>query len=191
MIIRETELKHYGVLGMKWGHRKAYYGARAEHYKSLQNKHINKINTSKTRLGKEYHNLRAYSNEAKRHTASDLSRDSGIRNTVSNVMVWKGRGDRAARLGASANYHQRKQGYTLTKIGKRINEAREYNDKSLYNANNNVRKTKLLSGQRIVKSIDAAINTPLKTAIRHKNTTTGKRAVRNILITGAASYILK
>ncbi len=37
MLIRETELMHYGVLGMKWGHRKARLSVRRK--KNIKNYH--------------------------------------------------------------------------------------------------------------------------------------------------------
>lgn len=181
MIIREKDyLMHYGVLGMKWGKRKAkYYSDVADKHQAKANQHISKIGTSKTRIGKGYHNLKAYDQEARANTARAISKTKGVKQTASEVM---GRGDIDSRAKAAANYYDRKAGYAKTNLGRTIAKSNSYNQSQLVKDNAKIRNAKgaIRKGVAIV---DIYANSKYKTWSGRK-TTTGKQVVDGLFTMG-------
>lgn len=116
--VYSDEFMHYGVIGMRWGKRKSKYQDRAEY-------HRQKVGSSKTRLGKDYHNYRAYRNEYKTNVGDALSKNKG--KDLKQIDNLYGHGDYAARQKAASNYYNRKSEYSKTNLGKTINASRGYN----------------------------------------------------------------
>lgn len=174
--ISEDELYHYGVVGMKWGKRKdSYYTAKA-------NSHISKMKTSKTRLGKEYHNYQAYKNEAKANIKKSMVQ-KGMRNTIDNVY---GYGGNASLQKAASNYHDRKSTYTKTRLGTTMAKSNSYNAKTAAAANQRLHNSKGI--KRAQNYVDSIANRSVKTW-SGRTTTTGKQLVDNMLTLGIAGTI--
>lgn len=107
-------LYHHGVKGMKWGQRKA------ESYNAKADSHIQKIGSSRTRLGKNYHNRLAtnYRSGARVQTRSNNSK--GIAKQISF-------GYGADRYKSEAEYRDRKAAHSTTRLGKTWNKSAAYN----------------------------------------------------------------
>lgn len=171
--ISEDELYHYGVIGMKWGKRKADY------YTNKANSHISKIGSSKTRLGKNYHNYQAYRNETKASIKKKVqSSDSGL----DNLRDVYGSGGEASRTAAASKYYDRKSNYTKTRLGTTMAKAASYNEKTASEALNRLRNSKdaISYGKNY---IDTVANRSVKTW-SGRTTTTGKQVVDAMLTGG-------
>ncbi len=174
---RSNELYHYGVKGMKWGKRKASY------YEAKASSHAAAVGTSKTRLGKNYHNYRAYRNEVKagdrKNTESGIKGSGGALKYLDNK--W-GHGANTRIQNAASKYYDRKSSYTKTDIGTSIAKANAYNLKTAANANARLHNSKNLS-QYGANYINAVANRSIKTW-SGRTTTTGKRYVDSMLTGG-------
>lgn len=174
------ELYHYGVPGMKWGKRKASY------YEAKSNAHASAIANSKTRLGKSYHNYRAYRNEVKagdRKTMDTVGKGSILKD-IDNVY---GHGATARAQSAASKYYDRKSGYTKTRLGTTMAKSAAYNQKTAAAANTRLHNSKNLSeyGSNFV---NAVANRSVKTW-SGRTTTTGKQMVDNYLTGGMIGTI--
>ena len=165
-MIRETELKHYGVRGMKWGHRKVPSTSKL-------NEHISKINTSKTKLGKRYHNNRAYQYEYNKLMSERVNKAKGIKGKYSERY---GSGSNVSRLEASANYYKRASGYEKG-AKKTIAKNAAYNSAQYAKAWEKSRDAQSLN-EKGKAYIDRLLNTKVKSYNRYldltKETTSGK-----------------
>lgn len=172
-----NELYHYGVKGMRWGHRKTVYGALSNHYQKRANKAIAKIGTSKTRLGKRIQNSKAYRNEYKANKYKSLSKDASIKNRYSNSVY--GRQNLINRQTAASNYYSRQAGYSKTRFGKTVAESASFNNKQWAKANQSIRNSKNVKeyGQNYV---NAMFKTPVKTW-SGRTISSGKHTVENML----------
>lgn len=173
------ELMHYGVVGMRWGKRKSKYQDRAEY-------HRNKIGSSKTRLGKNYHNYRAYRNEYKSSVGNAVTKDKGkVLKQLDNLY---GHNDYASRQKAASNYYSRKSEYSKTRLGKTINSSRAYNQDQWAKQNTKLRNAKGV-GDYVGKYANAVVNTKQKTWAG-RNTTTGRRMVDAALTGGTVGAVM-
>lgn len=181
----DNELYHYGVKGMKWGVRRADRQASqalANHYASRASKHESKIATSKTQLGKNYHNYRAYRNEIKsgnKQLRADRGGEGNVLKKLDNVY---GHGANARRQEAASKFYDRKGDFARTNLGGAMAKASAYNLKTAAEANARLHNSKKLS-EYASNYIDSVANRSIKTW-SGRTTTTGKNMVDAMLTGG-------
>lgn len=179
VVTTNGELYHYGVKGMKWGVRNA------SDYTARSNYHASKIATSKTRIGKNYHNFRAYRNEVKagdRKARDEFAKNKSLRGTIRDIdNVW-GHGATARSQSAASKYYDRKSTYTKTRLGTTMTKAHAYNNKTAAAANTRLHNAKNLK-EYGTNFVNAVANRSIKTW-SGRTTTTGKRYVDEMLTGG-------
>lgn len=182
---RSNELYHYGVKGMKWGvHRADRMASQvlANHHANRAKYHESKIATSKTRLGKNYHNYRAFRNEVKsgnKQVRADRGGEGNILKKADNIY---GHGSLSRRQNAASNYYNRKGDYARTNLGGAMAKASAYNLKTAADANARLHNSKKLS-EYASNYIDSVANRSIKTW-SGRTTTTGKNMVDRMLTGG-------
>ena len=171
--MNQNELCHYGVVGMRWGHRKNGY------YEGKSSSQVSKIGKSKTRLGKNLHNYMAQQNDYKSNVRKAVNSDKGIIKKYDNLY---GHGDASARQKAASKYYSRKAGYSKTRLGRSINEAKSFNNKTAAEANARLHNSKNIIDYG-AKYIDALAHRKVKTW-SGRTTTTGEQFVDSLLTVG-------
>lgn len=174
------ELMHYGIKGMKWGVRRS-----ADYYQGKANRAAAKIGTSKTRLGKSIQNNIAYTNEVRANRMKTMAKNE--KNIIKKIDNVYGHGSLADRQKAASNYFERKATYQKTKYGKTQAEAAAFNTKSAAKANEKLHNSNSLK-QYGKNYVDAIANRPIKTW-SGRTTTTGERAVDNMLTGGFGGFV--
>lgn len=175
--IRESDLTHHGIKGQKWGVRrfqnddgtwttagKNRYDTRADKREAAKNRHIDAIGKSRTRLGKWYHNERAFQNQVR----ENVNRDKASANSLSEKIGARvGYGKSASILDASEDYFARQKAYRTTKLGKHLSGVHEYNTHNLGTGSERVYQSKgtINKAKNIVKSTFA---TDVKTIVGRK-----------------------
>ena len=164
IIIRYDELSHHGIKGQKWGVRrfqnedmsltpagKKRY-AKADKFDAKKERHISKIETSKTRLGKSFHNSMAYYNQIKASTKRDIATAKGIGEKLGARL---GQGKVASIMDASEDFYTRQKDYRKTKLGKHLSSVHEYNAHNYGKAAEKTYQSKGLmnKGSNYVKSL--------------------------------------
>lgn len=191
--MHDSYLVHHGIKGQKWGVRRfqnedgsltskgrSRYDIKTDKLRSKADKHIDKIGSSKTRLGKTYHNYMAYNNEFKANTRDSWKADKGhITKRVGDII---GSGYSSNLAKATSGYYDRKSEYTKTKLGTTVAKAQAYNQDSLAKAANKLHNSKnvLDYGSNYINAIATR---PIKT-LAGRETTTGKRMVDAALTGG-------
>lgn len=182
-------LQHHGIKGQRWGvrryqntdgsltslgqHRYNRLNSKADKFDAKKEKQIEKIDSSRTRLGKSFHNTRA----ATAQTKANILRDRANAKTLSEKLGARyGFGSMASVNDALEDYYSRQKDYRKTKLGKHLSSVNEYNQHSYGEANERVYQSKGLinKGKNIIK---ADINTNVKTLVG-RDTKTGEHFVR-------------
>lgn len=178
---RSNELYHYGVPGMKWGKRKASY------YDEKSRSHAAKIATSKTRIGKSYHNYRAYRNEVKAGDRRTVDSMGGKGNILKKIDNFYGHGASARMQNAASKYYDRKSTYTKTRLGTTMAKSSAYNNKTAADANTRLHNSKSLK-EYGTNYVNALANRSVKTW-SGRTTTTGALYVDNLITGGIVTNI--
>lgn len=187
--IRESDLTHHGIKGQKWGVRRfqnedgsltnagrSRYDIRADKREAAKNRHIAAIDKSRTRIGKWYHNERAFRNQLR----ENVNRDKASANTLSEKIGSRiGYGKAASVADAAEDYFTRQKAYRTTKLGKHFSGVHEYNAHNLGAGSERVYQSKgtINKAKNIVKSTFA---TDVKTIVGRK-TKTGEHIATSIL----------
>ena len=123
-----TELEHYGILGMKWGHRKT---TSAEVSTSQSPKALARVNLKKSKeqdraaIGKEI--VAAYGNDARRAKSSEIGRGI-VAHIASNILytsLSQLTNNNSVKLGA-AMVGVAFQGYNIATTTKRVRAINAY-----------------------------------------------------------------
>lgn len=193
MITYKDELYHHGIKGQKWGVRRfqnedgsltpagqsRYSDSKAAKYGAKADKHIAKISTSKTRLGRNFHNYMAYNHESTANLRQARADATTIRDKLSATI---GRANIAADQRASANYYARKAAMSTTKFGRTRNEARAFNFNSAAKSNEILSKSKF-GKEYATNYAKAVFARPVKTW-SGRQITTGKAFMESFSIDG-------
>lgn len=179
---RSNELMHYGVPGMRWGHRKA------QRYEARAKSHAAKVATSKTRLGKSFHNNMSYFNEVAAGNQKVRNNAGGKGNILKKIDNVYGHGATARSQEAASKYFERKSGYTKTRLGTTMAKSAAYNNKTAAEANKKLHDSKSLQeyGNNFVNGM---FNRSIKTW-SGRTTTTGAKYVDE-LITGGMIGVME
>ena len=132
-------LIHHGIKGQRWGVRRfqnedgtrTAAGKRhdrlmdkADKYDAKVKSEIAKIDSSKTRLGKSYHNTKAYNAQIKSNTLKDRA---NAKTLTEKYGARFGSGKLASMADATEDFYSRQKEYRKTKLGKHLSSVREYN----------------------------------------------------------------
>lgn len=181
------ELYHHGIKGQKWGVRR-YQNKdgsltpagkkRVAEYEAKSKEHVSAIGDSSTRIGKNYHNRKAYKNtlEAEKLKSKEAHKDASALKKFSNEYS---HGSSARTKNAKADYYIRKSEYTKTRLGTTRVKSKAYNSKAVADMNSRLHNSKSVSeyGRNFV---DGFSNRPMK-SWSGRTTTSGKRLLDSML----------
>ena len=172
-IIYTNELYHHGIKGQKWGTRRwqnsdgsyneagkeRYFGKASNKYQTKADKYGERFKNSKTFIGRGINNKLQYKAQVKANVAKSLNESKGIKDVASNLL---GAGRRESGHKAAEQFYKNRASAAKTRLGKTINESKEYNAGKLAKAENRIKNSKDV-GQYIVNTINKNYNTTLKT----------------------------
>lgn len=172
-VIYTDELMHFGVKGMKWGHRKTAQ-QRADY-------HISKIGSS-SGIRRAYHNQRAYANELKALKKRQLKSDRTVLQKAGTRLG--GSGYSSYHQKAASNYYDRRSKYAKNVKKANRDRNRAYNYDSLSKANAKVHNSKSVSSY-VKNSMEATFKTPMKRVRSGKQVTSGRVFAERVAISTA------
>ena len=166
----DDELYHYGVMGMRWGHRKAeYYDKRADINRRKSNK-------AKTSIGKNFYENLSSTNQNYADRRRDIKNSKGIINKAKAAYGHRN-SYRTQNNQSQMNYRQAKN--AKTKLFKQMYKVKSMNSKSSSNYHKRIDQSKNL-GQRFVNKYIKAWSTEY-TKYSGRTTTIGMMFVDAII----------
>ena len=172
------ELYHYGVPGMKWGKRK-----NESYYRDKATKSISKMNSSRTKLGKNINNYKAYLAERKANMLSIRNKEKGFKRMDNRY----GHGANAATYRSASDFYKRAASYQKSDRNKTKLESASYNAKTAATANQRLHDAKGIRNYGR-EYVNALFNRKIKTSVG-RTTTSGKVMAESMLTLGVSTLI--
>lgn len=171
--VREDELYHYGVPGMKWGVRKQ------QMYEKRSAKYASKVGRSKTRLGKQFNLTQQYNNKIKADRQARINNSSGIVNKYKSTF---GLNALSKDEKTRSEFFKNKAQYGITKRGRQDSLVESFNR----NSRSNYLK-KIANSKGFINKAEmycrGYVDMPIK-RLSGRTTTLGKDAVSTMLTFG-------
>lgn len=164
------ELYHYGVKGMKWGHRKAQY------YETKAGRLQGKVDTKRTSYGKISAQNKASTYQYRADRARSIADAKGIRGKYE---AGYGHTAAAQRMRAQEKMNKQQSSYAKSRLGKQIFDVSAQNSAHLATYHEKVVNSKN-AGERFVNQYIGIYKTPI-TNLSGRTTTRGKAIAESMI----------